>query len=237
MTGARPLRLLVAGASRGIGAGVAAHRAARGDTILAVSRGRPAVGRWIPADLATPDGIAAVAAAVGPDPLDALLHLGGTWEAGAFTDAYSFAASPDAETRHVLAVNLIAPIELAKALTPALRAAPNPRIVLMGAASGRDGRATAEVANTASKFGLRGAAQALRPALAGTGIGVTVINPGNVATDEVVDDIAAGRFGPQVPIPLSDVAAVVDLVLSLSPAADLCEVDLFQKPGTAVRAP
>jgi 3-oxoacyl-[acyl-carrier protein] reductase len=227
---APPLRLLVAGASRGIGAAVAAHRAARGDTILAVSRGRPPVGQWVPADLAKPEGIAAVAAAVGPDPLDALLFMGGTWEAGAFTDAFDFAASPDAETRHVLAVNLIAPIELTKALTAALRMAPNPRIVLMGSESGRDGRATAEVANTASKFGLRGAAQALRPALAGTGIGVTVINPGNVATDEVVDDIAAGRFGPQVPIPLADLAAVVDLILSLSPAADLAEVDLRQKP-------
>jgi 3-oxoacyl-[acyl-carrier protein] reductase len=55
------------------------------------------------------------------------------------------------------------------------------------------------VANTASKFGLRGAAQAFKLALRDYKIGVTVINPGNVATEEVATDIEQGRFSHQVP--------------------------------------
>ncbi len=222
-------RMAVIGASRGLGAAVAERLAARGVELLSVSRPPAVAGRWIQADVATPSGVAAAAAAVGDAPLDALLFMGGVWEAGAFTDAYAFDQSPDAETRHVLAINLIAPIELVKALAPALARAPNPRAVFIGALSGRDGAATAEVANTASKFGLRGAAQALRIALAGRGVAITVINPGNVATEEVAADIAAGRFAPQVPIPIQDFLATVDFVLSMSRASEVAEIDLRQR--------
>jgi NAD(P)-dependent dehydrogenase (short-subunit alcohol dehydrogenase family) len=219
--------LVIVGGSRGIGAAACRHFAARGDAVIAVSRGPAAAGRWVQADVATDAGVTAVAAAVGDGAADALLYLGGTWEDHAFTDAFRFAASPPAETRRVLAVNLAAPILLAQALAPALARAQNPRIVLMGALSGRDNAASVEVANTASKFGLRGAAQALRLALPGTG--VTVINPGNVATPEVEADIAEGRFAAQVPIPMPDLLATLDYVLGASAATTVAEIDLHQR--------
>jgi NAD(P)-dependent dehydrogenase (short-subunit alcohol dehydrogenase family) len=223
-------RLLVVGGSRGIGAGAAAHFVAKGDHVLSVSRGPAVAGVWVRADVATDDGIAAVSEALGEGALDALLYLGGTWEAGAFTDAFRFAASSPDEARHVLSVNLLAPILLAHALAPALARAANPRIVLMGALTSKDNAASPEVANTASKFGLRGAAQALRLAL--PGVGITVINPGNVATPEVEADIAEGRFGPQVPIPMEDVLAALDFVLDRSAATTVAEIDLLQRhPG------
>lgn len=220
-------RFLIVGGSRGIGAAAAGHLAAQGHDVLAVSRGPAFAGTWVRADVTTDAGIAAILAAVGGTALDAFLYLGGTWEEGAFTDAYRFDASPPDETRRVLAVNLVAPILLAQALAPALRRAPNPRIVLMGALSSRDAAATPEVANTASKFGLRGAAQALMQAL--PGIGVTIINPGNVATPEVEADIAEGRFGPQVPIPMADLLSALDFVLSCSAATTVAEIDLHQR--------
>lgn len=223
-------RLLIIGGSRGIGASAAGHFAAKGDHVLSVSRGPAVAGVWVRADLATDAGIATVSAAVGEAALDALLYLGGSWEEGAFTDAYRFAASSSDEARHVLSVNLLAPILLARALAPALARAANPRIVLMGALSSKDNAATPEVANTASKFGLRGAAQALRLSL--PGVGITVINPGNVATPEVEADIAEGRFGPQVPIPIKDVLAALDFVLDCSAATTVAEIDLLQRhPG------
>jgi NAD(P)-dependent dehydrogenase (short-subunit alcohol dehydrogenase family) len=220
-------RVLVVGGSRGIGAAAAAYLVAQGHDVLAASRGPAVAGTWLRADVATDSGILAIVAAVGATSLDAFLYLGGTWEEGAFTDAFHFETSPPDETRRVIDVNLVAPILLAQALAPALRRAPNPRIVLMGALSSKDNAASPEVANTASKFGLRGAAQALSQAL--PGIGVTVINPGNVATPEVESDIAEGRFGPQVPIPMADLLSALDFVLSCSAATTIAEIDLHQR--------
>jgi NAD(P)-dependent dehydrogenase (short-subunit alcohol dehydrogenase family) len=223
-------RFLIVGGSRGIGAAAAAHLVAQGHDVLSVSRGPAVAGTWVQADVTTDAGIAAIVAAVGDRALDALLYLGGTWEEGAFTDAFRFDASPPEETRRVIAVNLVAPILLAKGLAPALRRAPNPRILLMGALTSRDNAASPEVANTASKFGLRGAAQALSQAF--PGVGVTVVNPGNVATPEVEADIAEGRFGPQVPIPMADLLSTLDFVLSCSAATTVAEIDLHQRqPG------
>jgi NAD(P)-dependent dehydrogenase (short-subunit alcohol dehydrogenase family) len=223
---------VLAGASRGIGGAAAEHLADQGHRVLAVSRSEAVAGEWVRADLATDEGIDAVATAVGDDPLDGLLYLGGTWEEGAFTDAYDFARSPRAETRNVIAVNLVAPILLAQALAPNLARAEVPRIVLIGALSGLSGRASLEVANTAAKFGLQGAARALTLSLRDRGIGVSVINPGNVATPEVEDDIRDGRFGEQVPIAMADMLATLDYLLATGPSALPAEVTLEQmQPG------
>lgn len=225
-------RMLLIGGSRGLGAAAAQHLAARGTTLLCVSRTPSAVGQWIEADISTDAGVSAVVSAVGPAPLDALMFLGGVWEEGAFTDAYRFEASGDAENRFVLAVNLIAPIELTRRLAPALAKAANPRAVYIGALMGHDGGALPEVANTASKFGLIGAARAMRAALRGAGIGFTVLNPGNVATEEVIGDIQEGRFVDQTPIPMTDFLAALDCVLAMSAASEVAELNLAQRrPG------
>lgn len=96
----------------------------------------------------------------------------------------------------MISVNTIAPIEITRTLAANLAQATNPRAIYIGALSGLDNCATPEVANTVSKFGLRGAVQALLLALGGQNIGFTVINPGNIATEEVLLDIEEGRFGP-----------------------------------------
>ncbi len=117
-------------------------------------------------------------------------------------------------------------------LAPVLARATNPRAVFIGSLSGIPGGASLEVANTASKFGLMGMAEALRLSLAGSGIAVTVINPGNVATPEVEADIAEGRFTQQLPIPMADLIAAIDLVLALSPATEIARLDIAQRhPG------
>lgn len=219
---------VLVGASRGIGGEVAKHLTGVGARVLAVSRSEPMVGEWVHADVATDEGIGAVATAVGDAALDGLLYLGGTREEGAFTDAYDFARSPRQETRAVVAINLVAPILLTQALAPALARVKTPRVILMGALSGLPGRASAEVANTAAKFGLQGAAQAMTLSLRAQRIGVSVINPGNVATPEVEDDIREGRFGDQVPIAMTDLLATVDYLLAIGPSALPAEVTLDQ---------
>ncbi len=56
---------------------------------------------------------------------------------------------------YLIAVNLIAPIRLVKALLPALRRSQNPKIIFMSSLSSQDNFPGREVANSASKFGLR----------------------------------------------------------------------------------
>ncbi|MFN5513440.1 MAG: SDR family NAD(P)-dependent oxidoreductase [Cyanobacteriota bacterium] len=222
-------QIVVIGASRGIGGAVAKHFAEKGDVLFSVSRSKSVAGDWIQADISTPEGINTVVDKIGGSRIDALLFMGGVWENGAFTDQYDFLASPDHETRYLLAVNTIAPIELMKRLVNNFSQSDNPRAIFIGALSGLDNSATTEVANTASKFGLRGAVQSLRLALRHYEIGITVINPGNIATEEVIADIEEGRFEAQIPIPLEDIISTIGWILTLSRAVDIGEINMYQK--------
>lgn len=225
MTGAT----VVAGASRGIGAAIAEHLAGRPGAVWTVARTPASHGRWIAADLTTSAGLAAVADALAGRVIGRVIYSAGTWERLAFTRGYSFADGPLEDTQRVIDLNLVAPIKLVATLLPNLRRASSPRVVFIGALSGLDGRATREIANTASKYGLRGAAHALSLELAADDIAFTVINPGNVDTAEVRDDIARGRMPAQEPIPMADLLAVLDCVLDLSAASRIGEVHLEQR--------
>ncbi|MCG8481598.1 MAG: SDR family NAD(P)-dependent oxidoreductase, partial [Spirochaetales bacterium] len=136
----------------------------------------------------------------------------------------------------VIAVNLVAPIKLVHALLPVLLRARNPRVLLLGALSGLDNNASREVANIAFKAGLRGAAQAMHRELAEHGLAVTDVNPGNLATSEVVAAIAEGRFDAQEPIPLTDFLAVMDCVVSTSLLIGAGTTRCIQRGGGALSA-
>jgi 3-oxoacyl-[acyl-carrier protein] reductase len=224
--------ILVAGASRGIGLAVGEHLASRCDRLLSVSRTEAPLGEWIQADVSQLSGVETVAKAVGGDTLDALLYMGGTWETHAFTSQYRFEDCSDEDITRVIAVNLVAPIRLVKALLPALRRSHNPKIVFMGALSGRDNFPGREVANSASKFGLRGVVHSLREELRSQQISVTVINPGNVGTPEVLADLAAENLLGGEAIPLSDLLAIIDCILALSRATCIKEIDVPAMLGT-----
>jgi short-subunit dehydrogenase len=141
-------KIVVVGASRGIGAAVAQHFTKKGDSVFSISRGQPIAGKWIQADISTPEGIKSIVSSISESTVDALLFMGGVWENGAFTDQYDFMTSSDQETRFVIAVNTIAPIELTKQLAKNLAKSDNPRAIFIGALSGLDNSATIEVANT-----------------------------------------------------------------------------------------
>jgi len=223
------LKLLVIGGSRGIGAAVCKALVAAGDDVYAVSRTPSKFGQWIEADISTDEGLQHVVNTIGKNALDGLLYLGGIWESGAFSESYSFAAAPQEEIRQIIAVNLIAPILLAQQLSSQLNQSSNPRIILMGSTSGLDGSGTPEVAYTASKFGLRGTAEALRLCL--PRVGVTVINPSYFGTEEVQQDIAEGRVDYQIPIPLNDVVAAINFTLATSVSTTVAEINMTQRSG------
>ncbi len=222
-------KIVVVGASRGIGANVAQHLKKKGHQIISVSRTVPVVGEWIQADISNPEGIKTVCNVISNTTIDALLYMGGVWEKNAFTEHYNFIESSDQETRYIISVNTIAPIEITKQLANNLRQSNNPRAIFMGSLSGVENCVSKEVANTASKFALRGAIQSLRLALRDYNIGFTVINPGNIATEEVLADINEGRFPIQVPIPIIDLLSSIEWLLELSSAVDVVELNLQQR--------
>lgn len=221
--------LIVVGASRGIGLAVAKFYEAQGNTVFSVSRTPSSVGQWIEADISRPEGIEAVLNETSGLSVDALLYMGGVWEQWAFTEDYNFEVSPYSETETIINVNQIAPIELVKGLLPNLRKSENPRAIFMGATSGLEISTTSEIAYSASKFGLRGAVHSLRMGYNKEGIGFTIINPGFVGTDEVLEDIKSGEFEGLIPIPIEDVVRAVDFVIQSSRDSDIVDITLTQK--------
>ncbi|KZN61941.1 oxidoreductase [Pseudoalteromonas luteoviolacea CPMOR-1] len=221
--------LIVVGASRGIGLAVAQFYHAKGDYVFSVSRTPSTIGKWIEADISKNDGIQKVLHETSEHTIDALLYMGGVWEKHAFTEHYDFETSPYSETKNIIDINQIAPIELVKGLLPNLRKSKNPRAIFIGATSGLELSTTSEVAYSASKFGLRGAVHALRIGCKNQGIGFTTINPGLVGTDEVLEDISLNAQSDLIPIPIEDVVRTVEFVLQSSRNTAIGDITLTQK--------
>jgi short-subunit dehydrogenase len=79
-----------------------------------VSRSPAIECKWIKADISTPEGIQYLITQIGQMPIDALLFSGGVWEERGFMECFDFRKTSDIETRHILSVNLMAPIEITK---------------------------------------------------------------------------------------------------------------------------
>jgi NAD(P)-dependent dehydrogenase (short-subunit alcohol dehydrogenase family) len=218
------MNILITGASRGLGDAFSRGIGQPGDTLWLVSRNPCAslqlqdgvTRHWIEADLSSPGVHQLIASRVGA--LDVVIHNAGIWETGAFSSDYRFENVSEAETRNVLEVNLIAPILLTQALLPKLRTSSNPKIVLIGSINGLENTAMPEVAYSASKFGLRGLAHALREHLRHERIAVTVVNPGSIAWD--------GALSREDLIPPSDIVRLVCAVLETSNRMVVKEIDL-----------
>lgn len=219
------MKILITGASRGLGDAFSRGLGRLGDTLWLVSRNRPAslqlkdgVTRyWVEADLASLGIQQRIANKLDAD-LDVVIHNAGIWESTAFSSNYQFEQISEAETRAVLEVNLIAPILLTQALLPKLRASSNPKIVLIGSINGLENTAMPEVAYSASKFGLRGMAHALREHLRSEKIGVTVLNPGSIAWE--------GKLDREDLILPADIVRLVRAVLETSRRTVVKEIDL-----------
>jgi NAD(P)-dependent dehydrogenase (short-subunit alcohol dehydrogenase family) len=104
------------------------------------------------------------------------------------------AATPAAEVSRLVELNLIAPMLLTRAALPEMLARHYGSIVFVGSLSGR---VAMEPLYSSTKFGLRGFALALRRQLAGTGVSVSLVSPGNIKTG-MTQDVAARLPGPQL---------------------------------------
>ncbi|HEV3357833.1 MAG TPA: SDR family oxidoreductase [Pseudonocardiaceae bacterium] len=221
----RPLAL-VTGASRGIGAAIA-RAIAPTHRVLLGGRDRRALDEFaatlpdahpFPVDLTEPESLRK--ATEGIERLDVLVH-----SAGVATIA-PLDRTPVQVWRETLDLNVIAVAELTRVLIPALRAARG-QVMLINSGAGM--RVNANWGSYgASKFALRGYAEALRAEEVTHGVRVTSIYPGRTATDMQREVRAAeqGDYDPEDYLRPETVAEAVLFALRTPPDGHLTDLTL-----------
>jgi short-subunit dehydrogenase len=171
--------VLLTGVTGGIGSALAAGLSARGARLVLTGRRQEALdpladrygARTVLADLADPDDVRRLAEeAAGTEILIANAALPSSGDVLDYTPA---------QIDRALAVNLRAPAMLARLLAPGMVAAGRGHICFVGSLSGMAATKSSSLYN-ASKFGLRGFSLAFRQDLHGTGVGVSIVQPGFV---------------------------------------------------------
>jgi len=196
---------LITGAASGIGAALATALAAKGCSLLLVDRdseGLETIARRIrehgaavetrAIDLVDAEAIRAL-----PDwaserfgHVDILINNAGVALGGRFDETHL------EDFEWLMDINLRAVVRMCHAFLPMLRARPAAQIVNLSSLFGLIAP-PGQVAYCTSKFGVRGFSEALRHEYAGTGLGVTVVHPGGVAT--AISRNARGRRPPSDP--------------------------------------
>ncbi|MEY2468006.1 MAG: hypothetical protein QOF21_704 [Actinomycetota bacterium] len=178
-------RVVVTGASRGIGAEIARQVAARGATVALVARSADALeklaadlgGKAYPADLMDRTERDKLISRIESDgPIDVLVNNAG------LLDTDSFLAIDPSDIDAIIDVNLHAPIQLTRAALPAMVARGNGKIVdvsSMGGASVTPGVAT----YSATKAGLTHFSACVRDELRGSGVSNLIVELGPVDTE------------------------------------------------------
>ena len=226
---------LVTGAASGIGAALSAALAARGAALMLIDRdadGLAATAARTRAagadtecrilDLADAAAIAAlpevVAARFGR--LDLLVNNAGVALGGRFEETHLD------DFEWVLDVNLRAVVRMCHAFLPMLKARPAAQIVNVSSLFGLIAP-PGQAAYCTSKFGVRGFSESLRHEYAGTGLGVSVVHPGGVATA-----IARNARNPRLP----DDREQADVMRQAADAGRIAFEKLLTLPADAAAA-
>lgn len=203
---------LVTGATSGIGRAVAIALAERGAELLVSGRDEGSLeeiatrtgGAPLAADLTNAGAASELAtrtlAARGH--VDVLVNAAG---AGLYGPVVELAP---ADVERLVALNVIAPIELTSALLPGMLEHLRGHIVLIGSIAGRVGRAR-EATYAATKAAVSIFSDSLRAELAGSGVSVSLVTPGVVDTRFFARrGVPYDRAWPR-PVPAEAVAAKV----------------------------
>ncbi|RON72316.1 SDR family oxidoreductase [Pseudomonas fluorescens] len=177
----RDARVVLTGASGGIGMAIASALCAAGAKVLAVARHQeallPLLERypqnlcWVAADLTfLSDRRKVLAAAEGIGGINLLINAAGVNHFAMLEQL------DDSDINAMLAVNISAPICLTKLLLPMLKEADSAMVVNVGSTYGSIGYA-GYASYCATKFALRGFSEALRRELADTRVSVLYVAP------------------------------------------------------------
>ncbi|MBM5456446.1 SDR family oxidoreductase [Pseudomonas sp. P66] len=208
-------RVVLTGASGGIGQEIARDLCAAGAQVLAVARHQeslmPLLERypqnlfWIAADLTLlNDRRKVLAAAEAIDGINLLINAAGVNHFAMLEQL------DDNEINAMLSVNVSAPICLTKLLLPLLKQADSAMVVNVGSTYGSIGY-PGYASYCASKFALRGFSEALRRELADTRVGVLYVAPR--ATRTSMNSSAAQALNDALKASVDDPQAVAAAVI------------------------
>lgn len=223
-------RVVLTGASRGIGAAIAERLSAAGAHLIRLSRSP------MPSLAETDDYRVDLADPASREPvLTEILARHGTPDA-VVSNAGSFLLAPleetsDALLREQLAINLEAPLAIARKFLPGMRARGSGSHLLIGSIA--DLKAFPDnSAYSASKFGARGLHEVLVEEYCGSGVRCTLISPGPTDTSvwDPVDPDHREGFTPRAQmLRPADVAEAVLFVLTRPPHV---QIDLLRLGAT-----
>jgi short-subunit dehydrogenase len=221
MTSINNSKVLVTGASGGLGQAISKKIATLNGKVILTSRRTEIIeklakeldGEFVSADLSTPSGPKDLFEKV--KEVDILILNAGLPATGTFQDMSL------EDMKKALQVNLYAPMELAKLFLPSMLENKSGHIVFVSSLSGK-AAVTGSSVYSATKFGLRGLAFGMRADLYDKNIGVSVVSPGFIREAGMFADAkidlpkGAGTRSPE------DVATAVASVIE----KNLAEVDV-----------
>lgn len=208
-------RVVLTGASGGIGLAIAEELCRKGAQVMAVSRHKeplqalleayPQQLIWVQADLSTAEGRQYVLLSAQSLPsINLLINAAGS---NHFAMLEDLAAS---EINSMLTLNIHAPILLTSLMLPMLRESDSAMVVNVGSTYGSIGHA-GYATYCASKFALRGFSEALRRELADTRVGVLYVAPR--ATRTLMNSPAAQALNDQLKANVDDPQHVAQAVI------------------------
>lgn len=173
--------VLVTGASRGLGRALADLYAAAGFRVIACMRQMTAGA--LPLDVADAASIAALGETLKGEPIDVVIN-----NAAIRGDIGGLASLETGDFLEVMRINALAPLLIARALRPNLRAARRPVLVNISSRAGSLAEGTiddedGDYAYRCSKAALNMATVKLAQDFRGDGIAVIALHPGWVRTD------------------------------------------------------
>jgi len=177
----------ITGAGRGMGVDIAKAALSGGNAVVATARDADAVTKAVgkaddllalELDVTTPpDAEAAVEAAVERfGRIDVLVNNAGNFNAGFFEEL-----TPEQMERQ-LATTLVGPMNVTRAVLPVMRRQRSGHVITISSSAGLVGFEFG-TAYAASKFGVEGWMESLRPEVAPFGIHTTIVNPGYFRTE------------------------------------------------------
>src|SRR5262245_26795908 len=185
------LRILITGASQGIGRALALEAARQGAKVLSAARSENLLAELadearsagtpittVLADVTSPEDRQKMADTARDvlGGLDVLINNAGIGATGHFADA-----APD-RLRKIFEVNVFGTTETTRVLLPLLREGRTPAILNISSIAGRCG-IPARSEYSASKFAVQGWSESLRAELSKDGIDVLLVNPGLTPTN------------------------------------------------------
>lgn len=219
MTEAPAKTALITGAGGGMGSEIARQLAAAGYHCLLIGRRHgplSAVEEEIeaaggsasthPLDVTDSEEVQALAERHKDDSLDALICCAGDWLIKPLEEV------SDADIEHILAVNLMGPIKMARAFLPHLRRSENATILNIGSITAMQ-YAPMVTVYTAAKTGLRGFTGSLAEELRDERIRCVMLSPG--PADTPMRWAATPNADPATLVTTEEIARTVALLVSL----------------------